>query len=147
MVGLIETAKTYAVALLAGALGLVLVAATIGVLWQQHRLDACRRARAADAGELANLRAANAGALETVRLLREKNAALADALRTDSDEMRAAAARQAALETQLAAAAADARRAREALAKENHDVAAYLDSGMPCELARQLWGEAGYCAH
>lgn len=34
---------------------------------------------------------------------------------------------------------------REQLALENPHVQSYMDAGMPCELARSLWPEAGYC--
>ena len=95
-----------------------------------------------------NAAAANATNQVTLAELRAANEALIAKHKADEEAARLAVERltkfNAALEAKLVASSIE----REKLAQENADVRAYLDAGMPCELARQLWGhETGACSN
>lgn len=91
---------------------------------------------------------ANKGNQTTIATLKKTNAELIAQQKLDQQAAADAAARAAQLSATIERQLAENAALREKLAQENPDVRAYLDSGMPCELARSLWGyeaEAGAC--
>lgn len=147
MLGFVDEIRTYAIEALLAALAAAVLTIVIGGLWQRHKLDQCHNDSIVAQADVQALQSANKTNIDTIAQLQVANNHLWDLLRADGPKMRAAAQRQAELETQLAAATGAAQRARAQLAKENPNAAAYLADGMPCELAQQLYGKAGYCAH
>lgn len=89
---------------------------------------------------------ANATNQTVITGLQNTNTALIAAAKAEKEAAAKAAARVEELKVELGAQIAKNAALRQKLAQENPDVAAYLADGMPCELARQLWGDkAGYC--
>lgn len=95
-------------------------------------------------------RDANASNQTTIASLKAANKTLAAERAAQLEAATQAELRLAAVRAELGAAVAKNDALRQQLAKENADVAAYLDAGMPCELAQQLWPSqdpAAQCPH
>lgn len=95
-----------------------------------------------------NAREANASNQTTISELRAENEKIIAQRAIDEQKIRAAEGNLAALRVALDKQTANNAELRRRLAEENPDVDAYLRDGMPCELARSVWGsEAGYCSN
>jgi hypothetical protein len=93
---------------------------------------------------------ANTSNLSTITTLKAANKTLADERAAQLEAAAQAELRLAAVRAELGVAVAKNDAQRQKLAEENADFAAYLDAGMPCELAQQLWPSqdpAAQCPH
>jgi len=108
-----------------------------------------RGARAKDKVNFANVQhtadtalAANKDADEVITRLAISNASLIETIAADQRAAKDAGDRITKLAEQLETKNAENQRIRAQLARENPDVAKYLEGGMPSKLACQLWPEA-----
>lgn len=95
-----------------------------------------------------NAREANSTNQKTITDLRSANQKLADERKAQQEAAKLAATQLAAVREELGQQVAKNAALRQKMGEKDANVRDYLDAGMPCELARQLWGkQAGYCAN
>lgn len=134
------------------AMGLIVFAlmglgAWAGYAWQADNVADAVTARDAAREEATAARFANETNQVTIADLRTANQKLADERRAQLDAATKAANDLQAVRDELGAQVAKNADLRRKMGEKDETIAAYLDGGMPCELARQLWGkQAGYCS-
>lgn len=119
-----------------------------GYSWQSDNVKEAQADRDAARVEAQAAKAANVTNQTTITDLRTANQKLSDERAAQVLQASKVAAELQAVREQLGQQVAKNAALRQKMGKENAEIGAYLDAGMPCELARQLWGKRpGYCAN